>query len=109
MRLSNVLKVLDAVEGLILLSKPVTNPAVGDEKIENANHREAFEDRLRLCLADDNNGGVTLSAHLVTQSYPVGRRGSSSIVYQRRRRVAVPAVVEDDEEDVNPWLVDPRP
>ncbi|MFS7936914.1 hypothetical protein Hanom_Chr05g00421351 [Helianthus anomalus] len=114
-RLSNVLKVLDVVDGLLLLSNPVTYPTVRDEGIESANHWEALENRLRLHLADDNNGGVTrLSAHLVTRSFPVGRRGSSSIVYQRRRRIAIPAavpagVVEDDGEGVNPWIVDPRP
>ncbi|MFS8003435.1 hypothetical protein Hanom_Chr13g01213941 [Helianthus anomalus] len=66
-RLSNLLKVFDAADGLLLLSNPATDPAVRDECIENVNHREAVEDRLRLRLADDNNGGVTrLSAHLVT-------------------------------------------
>ncbi|MFS7957422.1 hypothetical protein Hanom_Chr07g00666191 [Helianthus anomalus] len=114
-RLSNVLKVLDAADGLLLLSNPVSDPAVRVEGVESVNHREALENRLRLRLADDKNGGVTrFSAHLVTRSFPVGRRGSSSIVYQRHRRVIIPAlspasVVEDDREGVNPWIVDPRP
>ncbi|MFS7999956.1 hypothetical protein Hanom_Chr12g01172721 [Helianthus anomalus] len=110
-RLSDVLKVLDVADGLLLLSKLVTDPAVGNERVESTNHRETSENQLRLRLADDNNGGVTrLSAYLVTQSFPVGRRGSSSIVYQSRHRVAASAaVVESDKDGANPWIVDPRP
>ncbi|MFS7946561.1 hypothetical protein Hanom_Chr06g00537791 [Helianthus anomalus] len=84
-RLSYVLKVLDAADGLLLLSNLVTDHVVRDDDFENANHGEVLENRLRLRLADENNGGVTrLSAHLVAQSFPVGRRGSSLIVYRRR-------------------------
>ncbi|MFS7931855.1 hypothetical protein Hanom_Chr04g00360941 [Helianthus anomalus] len=109
-RLSEVLKVLEAADALLLLSNPLHDLIVRDEGVNDANRQDALENRIRLRLADENNGGVTpLSAHLVTRSFPVDRRGGPSIVYQQRRRVVIPAgVAEDGEEDVNPWIVDPH-
>ncbi|MFS8010670.1 hypothetical protein Hanom_Chr14g01299771 [Helianthus anomalus] len=67
-------------------------------------------DRIRLRLADDNNGGVTrLFAHTVIRLLPADRRGDCSIVYRRHPRVVPPVAVSGDDEDVNPWIVDPHP
>ncbi|MFS7989218.1 hypothetical protein Hanom_Chr11g01044151 [Helianthus anomalus] len=102
-RVSDILKTLDAVDGLFLLSGSLTEPFVRD--------------------GDDNNGGVTrLLVHAVTQAFPADWRGQCSIVYQRRRRgsCAVPpakaptgenitVAAVDDGEGANPWIVDPCP
>ncbi|MFS8016721.1 hypothetical protein Hanom_Chr15g01371871 [Helianthus anomalus] len=113
--MSEVLKILEAADALLLLSGSTIDPSISDGGSPGVILPHFSRDRLLSNLLDDNNGGVTrLSAHLVTRFFPANQRGSSSIVYQQRRRVFIPAevpigVAGDGEENVTLGLLIPTP
>ncbi|KAJ0791464.1 hypothetical protein HanOQP8_Chr01g0005831 [Helianthus annuus] len=120
--MSEILKTLDAADGLLLLSGSLVGPTTCDGGFQGASLADSSRNPILSRLANDNNGGVTrLSVHLVSQAFPADWKGRCSIVYQRCRRgtpSTLPAVVpigeevvvaEDDGGDANPWIVDPHP
>ncbi|MFS7899424.1 hypothetical protein Hanom_Chr00s057544g01783591 [Helianthus anomalus] len=118
-RISEVLNVFEAADGLLLLASLLPEDVAGDENVRGVGRSELVRNPVRSPFAE----GVTrLSAYVVTRVFLAGRRGSCFIVYQRCRRgpCSVPpaeipagdhavAPIAVGEKGSNPWIVDPRP
>ncbi|MFS7946649.1 hypothetical protein Hanom_Chr06g00538851 [Helianthus anomalus] len=108
------MKTFDAAEALLLLAGLSMETVAGNGGVRGTvlplstgrNHASSR-------AVDDNNEGVTrLSAHALTQVFPVDRKGHCSIVYQRCRRdrcLAPPTEIPMVPVDDNEWIVDPHP